>query len=293
MNIKNVDELENNRSCSYCKSTSFSVIIDGKYGKVVECDNCGLIYRLTMLGRYPIEFLGGLDHFSKQIETKQTIQLMDQASTFSVLKKFIPNFRDKRLLEIGSYYGHFLNYSRELGFIVTGLDPDVNLATIARKRFNLKIIDKFLDQANIAEDSFDVVAMFHVIEHINDPLAEMQKINKVIKNGGVFVAETPRYDTFWFKLLKEHERSVIPEHFTFFTKKSFSQMVTKAGFEIIQLDTVGRTITLDRLFTQLSKMIGSRFIATIIMKFSEFFHFEKISFYLNTGDMMRIYARKI
>ena len=293
MTANKVNELEDNRYCSLCGSKNFELVIDGKYGKVVKCTECGLMYRKTMIGRYPVEFLGGLQHFSSQIETKQAMQIKDEATCFPIIKNILGEFAGKRLLEIGSYYGHFLDYARKLGFIVTGLDPDTSLAEIARKRFNLEIIDGFLQDAHIGDESYDVVVMFHVIEHMNDPLKEMKEINRIMKRGGIFIAETPRYDTLWFKILREHERSVIPEHFTFFTKNSFSQMVTKAGFNIIQLDTVGRTLTFDRLLTQVSKMVGSKFIAKKVLRMSEFLHFEKITFYLNMGDMMRIYARKV
>ena len=264
----------------------------GSMEKSYVVTQCSLIYRKTKIGQYPTEFLGGQKHFDSQIETKQAIQIRDFLTCFPIIQKILPSFQGKKLLEIGSYYGHLLDYARKLGFITTGLDPDPKLAEIARRKFGLEIIDKFLRDAAFPDERFDVVVMFHVIEHFNDPLLELKEINRILKKGGMLVIETPRYDTLWFKILREHERSVIPEHFTFFSKFSLKQMLEKAGFEIIRIDTVGRTLTLDRLCTNVSKIIGSKYLAIIIMSLVEKLRLERFSFHMNMGDMMRAYVRK-
>jgi SAM-dependent methyltransferase len=292
--ITKTDQLDEDKPCNFCGSDAYELTIDGRYGKVVRCKCCGLMYRKTMLGHYPIHFYGGNHHHSQQVEEKQVLQLTDYARSLPIAEKYLRIPRSqKTLLEIGSYQGEFLCLARERGYQVTGLEPNASLAERAKLRYpDMTIQSQFLRDAEFKSDSFDLVCLFHVIEHMNYPLEELNEIYRILKPGGVAVIETPRYDTIWFKLLKERERSVIPEHFYFFTRPSLSAMAKKAGFTVERLDSVGRTLTLDRLLGNVCKVLGSNNIAKLVNRFSKTLHLEQVRFHVNTGDMMRIYASK-
>lgn len=292
--ISKTDQLDEDKPCNLCKTSEYEVTINGRYGKIVRCKSCGLMYRKTMLGHYPIHFYGGDEHHSQQVEEKQVLQLKDYAKSLPIAEQYLRGSSQRRtLLEIGSYYGEFLRLARERGFHVTGLEPNESLARRCKERYpDMVIHSRFLRDAAFAADSFDMVCLFHVIEHMNYPLEEMREIYRILKPGGVAVIETPRYDTIWFKLLKERERSVIPEHFYFFTRSSLSAMAEMAGFKVQRLDSVGRTLTLDRLLGNVCKVLGSNGIAKLINSASKALHLDRVKFHINTGDMMRIYLTK-
>lgn len=292
--ITKTDELDEAKSCNLCKSSDFEIVIDGKFGKIARCKSCGLMYRKTMLGHYPIELYGGAEHHLQQVENKQILQLQDYAKSLPIAEQYLHNTdSDRTLLEIGSYYGEFLRLAKERGYRVSGLEPNPNLAEQCRTRYpDMNIHSCFLRDAKFPDNSFDVVCLFHVIEHMNYPLEELQEISRILKPGGVAVIETPRYDTIWFRVLKERERSVIPEHFFFFTRSSLSKMAKNAGLSIVRLDNVGRTLTLDRLLGNVCKVLGSGSMARLINRTSEVLHLDRIRFHVNTGDMMRLYVTK-
>ncbi len=292
--ITKTDELDDHKPCNLCKSSDYDVTIDGQYGRIVSCKSCGLMYRKTMIGHYPIHFYGGADHHHQQVEEKQVLQLQDYAKSLPIAEEYLLKAGTERtLLEIGSYYGEFLRLAGERGYRVTGLEPNAGLAERCKIRYpEMAIHSCFLGDAKFPDASFDVVCLFHVIEHMNYPLEELQEIRRILKPGGVAVIETPRYDTIWFKVLKERERSVIPEHFYFFTRKSLTQMAEKAGFSVVRLDNVGRTLTMDRLLGNVCKVLGSGAIAKLITNTSKALHLDQIKFHINTGDMMRLYVTK-
>ena len=292
--ITKTDELDEAKSCNLCKSSDFVIVIDGQYGKIVRCKSCGLMYRRTMLGHYPIDLYGGAEHHLQQVENKQILQLQDYAKSLPIAEQHLQKSGSERtLLEIGSYYGEFLRLAKERGYRVTGLEPNSGLAEHCRTRYpEMTIHSSFLRDAKFPDNSFDVVCLFHVIEHMNYPLEELQEIRRILKPGGIAVIETPRYDTLWFRVLKERERSVIPEHFFFFTRSSLSQMAKTAGLSVVRLDTVGRTLTLDRLLGNVCKVLGSGTIARMINRSSEVLHLDRVRFHVNTGDMMRLYVTK-
>jgi predicted SAM-dependent methyltransferase len=163
----------------------------------------------------------------------------------------------------------------------------------AESEFGINIIPTILEKAELEDRSADVVLMMHVIEHVSDPYSTLKEVYRILKPGGIFVMETPRYDTLMFKLLGKRERSLSCDgHIYFFTTSTIEQLVTKAGFTVLKTDYVGRSLTLDRVFYNLGVVSKSQVIKQILKDVAVKLHLNKISLYLNTRDMERIYLKK-
>lgn len=283
-------ELEETTMCNLCGSTDLDIIIDGRWGKIAKCRQCDLMFRTTIIPDTS-EPPGGIERFKAQYEAKQRNQLADYARCLPVLDKYVSS-PDRDMLEIGSHMGHFLNLAREKGWRVRGVEPNKKAAAQAVEQFGLDVDTDYLRDVHFPDATFDVVTSFHVIEHFADPASEFKESHRILKPGGIFVAETPRYDTIWFKVLRERERSVIPYHYYYFTRRTLSEMLKRAGFTVLRVDSVGRTLSLDRLFFQLVKVVGSKKLHRLLIRMSDRLHLDRVIFYINIHDMMRIYARK-
>ena len=91
----------------------------------------------------------------------------------------------------------------------------VGMWRYAESEWEIETIPTILEQAELEDRSADVVLMMHAIEHVSDPYSTWKEIYPILKPGGIFVMETPRYDTLMFKLLvKEKEVSVATDIFT-------------------------------------------------------------------------------
>lgn len=277
--------------CNLCGYSEFAVVIDGRFGQIVKCNQCGLMFRTTTIDFPLVEHAGGVDRLAQQYEAKQAIQLVDYDKSFPIIERILER-PTRKLLEIGSHTGHFLDLARKKGWDVKGVEPDRNAARRSIERFGLDVSVSDLRGAEFEDESFDVVMMFHVIEHFSDPASELAEIHRILQKGGVLVAETPRFDTIWFKVLKERERSVIPDHLFYFTRRTLSEMVSRADLSVLYLESVGRTLSLERLITAIAKVIGSRAVNRFLVKISVSFDFDQYCIHVNTHDMMRIYARK-
>ena len=162
------------------------------------------------------------------------------------------------LLEVGCSLGYLLDYFRQDGWVPFGIEPHSGLCKYARKVLGIEVFQGLLDEADIPPHSIDVVTMMHVIEHVPDPKAVLLDVFRILKPGGFFIVETPRYDTFMFKLMGRRERSVSCDgHIYFFTKRTLSAMAQAAGFEVVKADCVGRSVTASRLLDNIGIMSKS------------------------------------
>jgi 2-polyprenyl-3-methyl-5-hydroxy-6-metoxy-1,4-benzoquinol methylase len=133
----------------------------------------------------------------------------------------------------------------------------------------------------------------HVIEHVPDPISVFRQVHRILKPGGCFVIETPRYDTLMFRLLGRRERSLSCDgHIFFFTTDTLARMATASGFNVARADYVGRSLTIERLLYNFGVMSKSNEIERILHKISTALRLNRFTITLNVHDMQRVYLEK-
>jgi 2-polyprenyl-3-methyl-5-hydroxy-6-metoxy-1,4-benzoquinol methylase len=172
------------------------------------------------------------------------------------------------------------------------VEPEEWTSEIAKRKYGLEVICAPFQEAGLPKESFDAILLLHVIEHVRDPFKSLRDIADLVRPGGYLVLETPRYDTLMFKMLRGRERSVIPQHLHYFTRKSMLAMCGDAGFGAIKVEAVGRTVTLDRLSFYLAKFLRSQGATKATTSLSDFLHLNRIRIHVNLHDMMRLYLQK-
>jgi 2-polyprenyl-3-methyl-5-hydroxy-6-metoxy-1,4-benzoquinol methylase len=281
--------------CSYCGSHEYSTVVSGPTVPIIACANCGLMRQGWVSEKVKndpifIDYAGGVERFTRQRAEKEAAHKGDFLRISDRLEEFLPN--KGRLLEIGCAMGTTLNGFREKGWQVLGVEPEEWTCEIARGRYGLEVICAPFQEAGLTKESFDAVLLLHVIEHVRDPFKSLCDMADLVRPGGYLVLETPRYDTLMFKMLRGRERSVIPQHLHYFTRKSMLAMCRDAGFEAIRVEAVGRTVTLDRLSFYLAKFLRSQGATKAITSLSDLLHLNDIRVHVNLHDMMRLYLKK-
>jgi 2-polyprenyl-3-methyl-5-hydroxy-6-metoxy-1,4-benzoquinol methylase len=266
---------------------------------IVRCNRCNLMYaspRAKAPDHVEIEAWEDDPSFDMaqrrpQRYEKERLQVRDYASTRRLLAELYP--QRGRLLELGSSMGFLLQSFHKDGWDVLGVDPNRYACRHAREKLGLPAIASTLEEADIPDASFDVVVMLHVIEHVPDPLATLREINRVLKPGGHLILETPRYDTWLFRLLGRRERSLSCDgHIYFFTTDTLQKTYERAGFSLVQLDIVGRSLTLDRLAYNVGVMSKSKTVQRLLGTTSRRLGLQHLKLSLNFGDMQRVCVRK-
>ncbi|MGI9317824.1 MAG: methyltransferase domain-containing protein [bacterium] len=304
---KNSQISEDHIICNLCGSEDVDVVFEkdkAQPAQIVTCSKCSLMYASPRAGLVdhedyeqwePEGLLKGVttepSHPYRWRYEKESEQVRDFEPTRKVLQKLYPD--GGRIVEVGSGLGDLLRSFKDEGWDVLGIDPWRELPAHTQEIHGIETIPTTLEKAKLPDASVDVVVMLHVIEHLPDPVATLKEINRILKPGGHVVIETPRYDTFMFKLLRHRERSVKCEgHIYFFTFDTLRKTYEKAGFREVDTRAVGRTLSMERFLWNVGTISGSETVRTALVKFATKAGLNRVRFSLNLRDMQRIVAKK-
>lgn len=232
------------KQCPVCGTEKFEPFISGKdyflSGEdfaIVKCAQCG--FRFTNprplaneLGR----FYESTDYISHS-NSRQGIFAMayQQVRKYTLRQKYllISKFhKNASILDIGCATGQFLNYMSEMGWKTTGIEPDTKTRTRAQDEFGLEVYGE--EQLGFFEkESFDVITMWHVLEHVAALDNRMEQLRKLLKPEGTIIVAVPNcespdavtYGKFWAGY-------DLPRHLYHFSKKDITALAGKYNFRV-------------------------------------------------------------
>jgi SAM-dependent methyltransferase len=173
--------------------------------------------------------------------------LMRSQHTLKYLEGFV---LPGKILDIGCGPGIFLSEARSRGWTTYGFDVSDFAVDYARGCLGLQEVKKMdVEDLAYADDSFDAVTMFHVIEHVFDPNKLVHACYKIIKPGGIIAVETPDISTRRARKAGVNWKYIkTPEHLNYFSLKTLSRLLTRAGFKTVGVkratDSTGMMIAL-------------------------------------------------
>ena len=142
------------------------------------------------------------------------------------LKKFL-NKKGIQILEIGCGTGGNLEILSNLSE-VTGLDVSKYALDFCRKRGVNNLVLGRAEKTNFPSESFDLILMLDVLEHIKDDKKAIGETRRILKEGGYFLVTVPAYQFIW----SEHDE--ILGHYRRYSISDFSKKLEEAGFDILK-----------------------------------------------------------
>ncbi len=145
-----------------------------------------------------------------------------------------------RLLELGPGRGHLLDEARRWGFDPAGVEPSPELAARISAEFGISVECGFLDEVELSRDEFDLVCMYHVLEHVEDPLSMLKTIRELLADGGMLMIEVPNISSAMAVRKGDRWPAVQPQelHVSQFTPVTLAQLLGRAGLDVVEVDTV-------------------------------------------------------
>jgi 2-polyprenyl-3-methyl-5-hydroxy-6-metoxy-1,4-benzoquinol methylase len=224
--------------CILCRSDKGSTVHDLKDYSYVRCSGCGLVSLHPMPGRAALmEIYSGADERAVDPATDPTGEESLFLARFGEeLDRIEKHASRGRILDIGSAWGFFLHVCRERGWDAWGVDPARVESEYARRRFGLPIVTGTLADARFPSESFDVVTLWHVLEHFPDPVTELGAIRRILKPGGLLVISVPTAHA-----LEDFDYGPIPLHCWYFGQATLLALVEREGFRVVRVVAAGGT----------------------------------------------------
>lgn len=125
------------------------------------------------------------------------------------------------LLDIGAGTGDFLAAAKTAGWQVTGSEPSEKARNIAKKK-GIMLSENTTD---FQDQSFDVVTMWHVLEHVSDPTAQIKELKRLLKPNGSLIVAVPNFNSFDAKHYGMFWAAYdVPRHLWHFSKTAISKL---------------------------------------------------------------------
>ncbi|MGE7690584.1 class I SAM-dependent methyltransferase [Lysinibacillus sp. NPDC097214] len=177
--------------CSLCGSDKikmrFERVRDRSDIQVLECEQCTLVF-LSSFEHISNEFYeeSGMMNGKVDIKNYRQQSIVDDRRRFNDLKNKIIG---KKVLDFGCGAGGFLHLGNELCEEIHGVELDKAL----NKIINGEGI-KCYSNIDELEEKYDVITLFHVVEHLVNPTETLGKLKKYLKPNGILVIEVPNAD---------------------------------------------------------------------------------------------------
>lgn len=285
--------------CNLCGGTATLPLREASLQHLVRCASCGLVRVREMPTHDTMQKTYGKDYY-RNANSHVVGYENYEADMPNILKtaqrrlRLIERYRSVpgRLLDVGCALGFFMEAARQRGWDATGIDVSSYAVTTAKKRLGSNVHCGQIQEMNFAEASFDVITMWDVIEHMTDPLQQLQECHRVLKDDGLLILCTPDIGSRVAKATGERWMGfkLADEHLYYFSSDTAQKMLDKAGFDTLQVFHIGKYVTLQFFFKRLALYAPQ--LAAALGRLVTFCRMGHLSLYVNPRDIVCLVARK-
>lgn len=231
--------------CNLCGSTTYTVRFYREPYTRVMCSHCGLVWSLEQPDFASLEDMYGADYFQgdtylNYVNDQPIIEENARKRLCEIHQHVQP---PGSVIEIGCAAGFFLNVCRTAGWDVKGVELSDYASQFARETLGLDVITGTLEDAGFAPASAELVGMFDVIEHVPDPLATLTQAAALLKPGGLLVISTGDIESRFSRTMGARWRLITYDHLYYFSVKTLTDAVQRAGLEVIKVYHPGRIVS--------------------------------------------------
>jgi 2-polyprenyl-3-methyl-5-hydroxy-6-metoxy-1,4-benzoquinol methylase len=166
-------------------------------------------------------FKDKLYQFVKKINLRHKIKLVNKNSNNA-----------KRILDIGAGTGDFLKESELSGWSISGVEPN----TSARELASIKGIHLVPTLEDLDSTTFDIITLWHVLEHLPNLEEQINKIKELLNPSGTLIIAVPNYKSFDANYYKEYWAAYdVPRHLYHFSRNAINRIFSKHQISIVRI----------------------------------------------------------
>ena len=237
-------------SCYLCGSKQTDPFLKASGFQHVRCKECGLVYVNPRLQDHIIDAFYQSDAYQFMFDN-MLIKSLDYRLEVIAPRKFksVAGFfenRKPKLLDVGCGIGEFLHVAQANGWDGVGIEFSPRAVDFARKEMELEIFDRPVNECQFQDGQFDIVTMWDVVDHDENPLELLKVVYRKMKKGGKLFIQTNVEDSllyrlahilyaFSFELIKYPIEKGYPiHHSNYYSTKTLRNDIELAGFSVIE-----------------------------------------------------------
>lgn len=231
--------------CAVCGGDSFTHYLETEdyfFTKekfnLSKCKSCGFVFTNPVpldseIGKY----YETEKYFSHNSDNKGVFsKIYSQVRNLNLKNKYniIERYKSSgKLLDIGCGTGEFLNFGLKNNWKVKGIEPNENARKFSITNYGIEVGDE--NELNKMDNNlFDVVTMWHVLEHVSSLNERMLTISKILRKDGIAIIALPMIDSpDSIKFGKYWAGLDVPRHLYHFSANSFEKLATENNFNVI------------------------------------------------------------
>ena len=262
MNNLAAEVTERNPGCMLCGPEGDVCIRFVKNGHTIyRCLACGLMFVFPQPSSEELVQLYDIDYYKRGNKyligdeaNAQSLTFDEDAQKLKIVKAYKST---GRLLDVGCAMGGFLSLARQEDFDVQGIEVSEFCARHVKEHHGIDVYNGDLLSAQFHSNTFDVVTMWDVLEHLGDPRGAVSEAHRVLRPGGFLCVSTGDIGSVCARIMAGLWHLLTPpQHLFYFTKKSVEKCLARSGFRVKDLSYRGKHAKLGFILFKAREIFG-------------------------------------
>ena len=240
--------MEKMEKCLCCGGKDFKPYLEAKdnysaeYFNIVQCTSCGFIFTnprpdVAEIGKY-YSYDTYISHTSHKRGLVESIYRLARnymkGKKLGLIQDIVGKRNGFSLLDFGCGTGDFLGYVKQQQIVAEGVEPEAQAREVAK---NINLVDTYsIEQSKaIEKGKFDVITLWHVLEHIHELHAQIDYFNQWLKPNGKLIIAVPNIESYDAKKYGRYWDAIdVPRHIYHYSPKNIRQIVRQHQFRFLQ-----------------------------------------------------------
>lgn len=165
-------------------------------------------------------FIEHLYYYIKKFNLSRKVALINRYAEF-----------ERTVLDVGAGTGHFLSEARKKGWSVSGVEPN----RMARGKSSEKRLKLRPDLDDFTDEKFEVITLWHVLEHLPDLQTQIEKLVNLLNENGTLIIAVPNFKSYDAKYYQNYWAAYdTPRHLWHFSKTAITTLFARQGMQVVK-----------------------------------------------------------